>query len=111
MIGVVEIDLHAIELSLRFETLWMSLSCSVVSVRSHALAEAGCVMSLKKLAEDASPATRQRVALCFRRLATEPLNRGLIVQQGGLVSVPLTQGYYGTVVAIKRSEAFIMRCL
>ncbi|CAM9199761.1 unnamed protein product [Laminaria digitata] len=52
--------------------------------RSHALAEAGCVMSLKKLAEDASPATRERVALCFRRLATEPLNRGLIVQQGGL---------------------------
>lgn len=53
--------------------------------RSHALTEAGCVVSLKKIAEDASPATRERVALCFRRLATEPLNRGLIVQQGGLV--------------------------
>lgn len=55
--------------------------------RSHALTEAGCVVSLKKIAEDASPATRERVALCFRRLATEPLNRGLIVQQGGLVSL------------------------
>eukprot|EP00903_Cladosiphon_okamuranus_P017674 g16275.t1 len=52
--------------------------------RSHALAEAGCVVSLRKIAEDASPATRERVALCFRRLATEPMNRGLIVQQGGL---------------------------
>eukprot|EP00752_Nemacystus_decipiens_P003774 g3475.t1 len=52
--------------------------------RSHALTEAGCVVALKKIAEDASPATRERVALCFRRLATEPLNRGLIVQQGGL---------------------------
>lgn len=53
--------------------------------RSHALVEAGCVVSLKKIAEDASPATRERIALCFRRLATEPMNRGLIVQQGGLV--------------------------
>ena len=43
------------------------------------------MVSLKKIAEDASPATKERVALCFRRLATEPLNRGLIVQQGGLV--------------------------
>lgn len=69
----------------------LSLLCLV---RSHALAEAGCVLSLKKLAEDASPATRERVALCFRRLATEPSNRGLIVQQGGLVRLPLTQSYF-----------------
>ncbi|CAN0053782.1 unnamed protein product, partial [Ectocarpus fasciculatus] len=66
--------------------------------RSHALAEAGCVVSLKKIAEDASPATRERVALCFRRLATDPSNRGLIVQQGGLsllinmASVPKAAG-------------------
>ncbi|CAM9409161.1 unnamed protein product [Ascophyllum nodosum] len=52
--------------------------------RSHALVEAGCVFALKKVAEGASPATKERIALCFRRLATEPLNRGLIVQQGGL---------------------------
>lgn len=55
------------------------------SGRSHALTEAGAVLSLKNIAEGASSATRERLALCFRRLATEPLNRGLIVQQGGLV--------------------------
>ncbi|CBJ28789.1 conserved unknown protein [Ectocarpus siliculosus] len=66
--------------------------------RSHALAEAGCVVSLKKIAEDASPATRERIALCFRRLATDSSNRGLIVQQGGLsllinmASVPKAAG-------------------
>ncbi|CAM9295729.1 unnamed protein product, partial [Discosporangium mesarthrocarpum] len=51
---------------------------------SHALAEAGVVQTLKQIALDASPTTKERVALCFRRLATEPLNRGLIIQQGGL---------------------------
>ena len=77
-------------------------------VRSHALAEAGCVLSLKKLAEEASPATRERVALCFRRLATEPLNRGLIVQQGGLVSVTLSTftglGRYHSMLSFQKKK-------
>lgn len=71
---------------LMFSCVLVARFCLCVCIaRSHALTEAGCVVSLKKIAEDASPATRERVALCFRRLATEPLNRGLIVQQGGLV--------------------------
>lgn len=45
------------------------------------------MLALKKMADSASPATRERIALCFRRLATEPLNRGLVVQQGGLVRI------------------------
>ena len=66
------------------DTGWLDIFLS----RSHALVEAGCVFALKKVAEGASPATKERIALCFRRLATEPLNRGLIVQQGGLVRGP-----------------------
>lgn len=66
--------------------------------RSHALAEAGCILSLKNIAEGASLATKERIAPTFRRLGTEPMHKDLIVQQRGLVSFPQPLPYEVTTV-------------